>query len=63
MDSSRDFQSIGVISLIISLHLIRPVVFIHYPYSIPHPLQMGRVWVENNYPLKKLGGWVWGGYK
>jgi hypothetical protein len=56
MDSSRDFQSIGVISLIISLHLIRPVVFIHYPYSIPHPLQMGRVWLENNYPLKKLGG-------
>jgi hypothetical protein len=25
---------------------IRPVVFIHYPYSNPHPSQMGRVWVE-----------------
>jgi hypothetical protein len=33
-----------------------PVVFIHYPYSNPHPPQMGRVWVENNYPLKKWGG-------
>jgi hypothetical protein len=32
---------------------IRPVVFIHYPHSNPHPSQMGRVWVENNYPLKK----------
>jgi hypothetical protein len=30
-----------------------PVVFIHCPYSNPHPPQMGRVWVENNYPLKK----------
>jgi hypothetical protein len=29
-----------------------PVVFIHCPYSNPHPPQMGRVWVENNYPLK-----------
>jgi hypothetical protein len=35
---------------------IMPVVFIHYPYSNPHPPQMGRVWVENNYPLKKWGG-------
>jgi hypothetical protein len=26
------------------------------PYSNPHPPQMGRVWVENNYPLKKWGG-------
>jgi hypothetical protein len=33
-----------------------PVVFIHCPYSNPHPPQMGRVWVENNYPLKKWGG-------
>jgi hypothetical protein len=33
-----------------------PVVFIHYPYSNPHPPQMGRVWVENNYPWKKWGG-------
>jgi hypothetical protein len=33
-----------------------PVVFIHCPYSNPHPPQMGRVWVENNYPLKKCGG-------
>jgi hypothetical protein len=41
----------------------RPVVFIHYPYSNPHPSQIGRVWVENNYPLKKWVGWVWGGYK
>jgi hypothetical protein len=33
---------------------VMPVVFIHYPYSNPHPPpQMGRVWVENNYPLKK----------
>jgi hypothetical protein len=35
---------------------IMPVVFIHCPYSNPHPPQMGRVWVENNYPLKKWGG-------
>jgi hypothetical protein len=41
----------------------RPVVFIHYPHSNPHPSQMGRVWVENYYPLKKWVGWVWGGYK
>jgi hypothetical protein len=41
----------------------RPVVFIHYPHSNPHPSQMGRVWVENNYPLKKWVGLVWGGYK
>jgi hypothetical protein len=41
----------------------RPVVFIHYPYSNPHPSQMGRIWVENNYPLKKWVGWVRGGYK
>jgi hypothetical protein len=33
-----------------------PVVFIHCPYSNPHPPQMGRVCVENNYPLKKWGG-------
>jgi hypothetical protein len=33
-----------------------PVVFIHCPYSNSHPPQMGRVWVENNYPLKKWGG-------
>jgi hypothetical protein len=33
-----------------------PVVFIHCPYSNPHPPQMGRIWVENNYPLKKWGG-------
>jgi hypothetical protein len=33
-----------------------PVVFIHYPYSNPHPSQMGRLWVENNYTLKKWGG-------
>jgi hypothetical protein len=33
-----------------------PVVFIHCPYSNPHPPQMGRVWVKNNYPLKKWGG-------
>jgi hypothetical protein len=33
-----------------------PVVFIHCPYSNPHPPQMGRVWVENNYPLKEWGG-------
>jgi hypothetical protein len=33
-----------------------PVVFIHCPYSNPHPPQMWRVWVENNYPLKKWGG-------
>jgi hypothetical protein len=33
-----------------------PVVFIHCPYSNPHPPQMGRVWIENNYPLKKWGG-------
>jgi hypothetical protein len=33
-----------------------PVVFIHCPYSNPHPPQIGRVWVENNYPLKKWGG-------
>jgi hypothetical protein len=33
-----------------------PVVFIHCSYSNPHPPQMGRVWVENNYPLKKWGG-------
>jgi hypothetical protein len=37
------------------------VVFIHCPYSNPHPPQMGppqmgRVWVENNDPLKKWGG-------
>jgi hypothetical protein len=32
------------------------VVFIHCPYSNPHPPQMGRVWVENNYPLNKWGG-------
>jgi hypothetical protein len=31
------------------------VVFIHYPYSNPHLTQMGRVWVENNYPLG-MGG-------
>jgi hypothetical protein len=43
--------------------LPRPVVFIHYPHSNPHPSQMGRVWVENYYPLKKWVGWVWGGYK
>jgi hypothetical protein len=30
-----------------------PVVFIHYPHSNPHPSQMGRVLVENYYPLKK----------
>jgi hypothetical protein len=41
----------------------RPDVFIHYPHSNPHPPQMGRVWVENNYPLKKWVEWVWGGYK
>jgi hypothetical protein len=41
----------------------RPVVFIHYPHSNPHSSQMGRVWVENYYPLKKWVGWVWGGYK
>jgi hypothetical protein len=35
---------------------VMPVVFIHCPYSNPHPPQMGRVWVENNYPLKKWGG-------
>jgi hypothetical protein len=35
---------------------IMSVVFIHYSYSNPHPPQMGRVWVENNYPLKKWGG-------
>jgi hypothetical protein len=35
---------------------IMPVVFIHCPYSNPHSPQMGRVWVENNYPLKKWGG-------
>jgi hypothetical protein len=29
------------------------VVFIHCPYSNPHTPQMGRIWVENNYPLKK----------
>jgi hypothetical protein len=33
-----------------------PVVFIHCPYSNPHPPQMGRVWVDNNYSLKKWGG-------
>jgi hypothetical protein len=33
-----------------------PVVFIHCPYLNPHPTQMGKVWVENNYPLKKWGG-------
>jgi hypothetical protein len=33
-----------------------PVIFIHCPYSNPHPPQMGRVWVENNYTLKKWGG-------
>jgi hypothetical protein len=43
--------------------LARPVVFIHYPHSNPHPSQMGRVWIENNYPLKKWVGWVWGWYK
>jgi hypothetical protein len=37
---------------------VMPVVFIHCPYSNPHPPQMGRVWVENNYPLKKWGGRV-----
>jgi hypothetical protein len=37
--------------------------FIHYPHSNPHTSQMGRVWVENNCPLKKWAGWVWGGYK
>jgi hypothetical protein len=36
--------------------VIMPVVFIHYPYSNPHPPQMRRVWVENNYPWKKWGG-------
>jgi hypothetical protein len=41
----------------------RPVVFIHYLHSNPHSSQMGRVWVENNYPFKKWVGWVWGGYK
>jgi hypothetical protein len=35
---------------------IMPIVFIHCPYSNPHPPQMGRVWVKNNYPLKKWGG-------
>jgi hypothetical protein len=34
-----------------------PVVFIHCPYSNPHPPQLGRVLVENNYPLKKWGGY------
>jgi hypothetical protein len=29
------------------------VVCIHYSYSNPHPPQMGRVWIENNYLLKK----------
>jgi hypothetical protein len=29
------------------------VVFIHCPYSNPHTPQMGRICVENNYPLKK----------
>jgi hypothetical protein len=40
------------------LHIVpfMPVVFIHCPYSNPHPSQMGRVWVENNYPLKQWGG-------
>jgi hypothetical protein len=33
-----------------------PVVFIHCPYSNLHQPQMGRVWVENNYPLKKWRG-------
>jgi hypothetical protein len=33
-----------------------PVVFIHSPYSNPHSPQMGRVLVENNYPLNKRGG-------
>jgi hypothetical protein len=45
------------------MDVTRPVVFIHYPHSNPHPSQMGRVWVENYYPLKKWVGWVWGGYK
>jgi hypothetical protein len=26
-----------------------PIVFIHCPYSNPHPSQMGRVRVKNNY--------------
>jgi hypothetical protein len=33
----------------------RPVVFIHYPHSNPHPSQMGRVWVENNYFIEEMG--------
>jgi hypothetical protein len=37
---------------------IKPLVFIYYPHSNPHPPQIGRVWVENNYPLKKWVGWV-----
>jgi hypothetical protein len=38
----------------VQIHILSmPVVFIHCPYSNPHPPQMGRVWVEINYPLKK----------
>jgi hypothetical protein len=40
----------------ISLASPMPIVFIHCPYSNPHPPQMGRVWVEHNYPLKKWEG-------
>jgi hypothetical protein len=39
-----------------SSHTCMPIVFIHCLYSNPHPPQLGRVWVENNYPLKKWGG-------
>jgi hypothetical protein len=53
------------VSVVLGLmdYVNRPVVFIHCPHSNPHPSQMGRVWVENNYSLKKWVGWVWVGYK
>jgi hypothetical protein len=46
------------LGLVLLVCVVRPVVFIHYPHSNPHPSQMGRVWVENYYPLKKWVGWV-----
>jgi hypothetical protein len=44
----------------INIQEFMPIVFIHCPYSNPYPPQMGRVWVENNYKLKKWGGYVLG---
>jgi hypothetical protein len=46
------FKLIGVKKILAPWEFAHtPVVFIHCPYSIPHPPQMGRVWVENKDPF------------